>query len=176
MHVGGAAHYACREERCGRRLYGECSVHCGIGGKTQMQRVLCEQACRYRYHKSCCKRRSKYGHQDKCYCTVGTVSCALRKLCRCFFGMPDPRWCVQSACNHQPCRPIPFLGSLCLSTSCSRSCFVLSLLFVKQCQSQCVARGFVDTPLMHAHDEKMGSKLPYEVVLGRRAKPEEVAK
>jgi NAD(P)-dependent dehydrogenase (short-subunit alcohol dehydrogenase family) len=110
------------------------------------------------------------------HAVIGTVSCALRKLCRCFFGMPDPRWCVQSACNHQPCRPIPFLGSLCLSTSCSRSCFVLSLLFVKQCQSQCVARGFVDTPLMHAHDEKMGSKLPYEVVLGRRAKPEEVAK
>jgi NAD(P)-dependent dehydrogenase (short-subunit alcohol dehydrogenase family) len=39
-----------------------------------------------------------------------------------------------------------------------------------------VRSGFVDTPLMHALDKELGFKLPDEAVLGRRAKPEEVAK
>jgi NAD(P)-dependent dehydrogenase (short-subunit alcohol dehydrogenase family) len=39
-----------------------------------------------------------------------------------------------------------------------------------------IGSGFVDTPLMHALDEQLGFKLPDDAVLGRRAKPEEVAK
>jgi NAD(P)-dependent dehydrogenase (short-subunit alcohol dehydrogenase family) len=36
--------------------------------------------------------------------------------------------------------------------------------------------GFVDTPLMHALDKELGFELPNDAVLGRRARPEEVAK
>ncbi|KAF2034929.1 oxidoreductase [Setomelanomma holmii] len=39
-----------------------------------------------------------------------------------------------------------------------------------------IAPGFVDTPLMHALDNKLGFQLPNNAVLGRRARPDEVAK
>ncbi|KAH7414471.1 hypothetical protein DE146DRAFT_741897 [Phaeosphaeria sp. MPI-PUGE-AT-0046c] len=39
-----------------------------------------------------------------------------------------------------------------------------------------IAPGFVDTPLMHALDDKLGFELPNDAVLGRRAKAEEVAR
>ncbi|EUC45552.1 hypothetical protein COCMIDRAFT_95270 [Bipolaris oryzae ATCC 44560] len=39
-----------------------------------------------------------------------------------------------------------------------------------------IAPGFVDTPLMHALDAELGFALPNDAVLGRRARPEEVAR
>lgn len=36
--------------------------------------------------------------------------------------------------------------------------------------------GFVDTPMMHTLDDKLGFKLPHGSLFGRRAKAEEVAK
>ncbi|EOA82014.1 uncharacterized protein SETTUDRAFT_165527 [Exserohilum turcica Et28A] len=39
-----------------------------------------------------------------------------------------------------------------------------------------IAPGFVDTPLMHALDTELGFALPNDAVLGRRARPDEVAK
>jgi hypothetical protein len=119
----------------------------GLVGNPNCSVYCAEQPCRYQYHKSCCKRRSKYGHQDKCHRTVTSGFVVAFSACRNLGGARNLQAIPSRAAPYPSSAlrvsPLLVLGLALFSLSPSQSSANLNVL----------RSGFVDTPLMHALDE-----------------------